>query len=179
MMNKPKPQIILKLKGKTAVFIDWANVYGWISSLKKPVNPKKLFKYLKTYPEICSINFYYGKDTNKKSKEFLVEIKKMGYKLTTKPVKHITVGKVANTVIRKRKCDFDIEICMAVYSCLEKKIGSFIFFTGDGDFEPLYKHLIKLRKQVIVIYQKGHLGKEVWELKRGIFKTEIKKFPVF
>jgi len=169
----------LKIKGETVVYIDYANVYGWHSSLKKPINLKKLFKYLKTYPKIQSINFYYGKDSHKKSREFLTKIKKIGYQLTTKPVKYITVGKVGETVITKRKCDFDIEICMSVYSYIEKAYSGFIFFTGDGDFEPLYKYLIKLKKQVIVVYQKGHLGKEIWELKKGIFKTEIKNFPVF
>ena len=123
-----KPQI-LKLRGKAIVFIDWANVYNWRASFKQPVNPEKLFKYLKTYPKIQSINFYYGKDKNLKSKEFLKNIKKIGYKLTTKPVKYITVGKVANTTIKKRKCDFDIEISMSVYDSLKKGLESFIFFS--------------------------------------------------
>jgi len=167
-----KPQI-LKLRGKAIVFIDWANVYNWRASFKQPVNPEKLFKYLKTYPKIQSINFYYGKDKNLKSKEFLKNIKKIGYKLTTKPVKYITVGKVANTTIKKRKCDFDIEISMSVYDSLKKGLESFIFFSGDGDFAPLYKHLIKLKKQVILIYEKGYLGKEVWKIKKGLFKTRL------
>ena len=172
-MNLNEEQQILKLRAKAAVFVDLANVYHWKKSLKKEVDPKKLFKYLKKYPEIQSINFYYGKDKNKKSREFLKSIKKIGYKLVTKPVKYIIVGKVAETVIRKRKCDFDIEICMAVYGHLEKNFESFIFFTGDGDFAPIYEFLIKKRKQVIVIYEKGYLGKEVWNIKKGLFKTRL------
>jgi len=164
---------ILKLRGKAVVFIDWANVYGWRDSLEKPVETKSLYKYLKTHPEIKSINFYYGKDKNKKSREFLKEIKKIGYRLTTKPVKYIVVGKVAETIIRKRKCDFDMEICMATYSHLEKGFETFIFFSGDGDFEPLYKHLIKNKKQVIVIYEKEHLGREIWDIEKGLFKTRF------
>ncbi|MBI2268348.1 MAG: hypothetical protein HYU80_02750 [Candidatus Blackburnbacteria bacterium] len=31
-----------KLKGKTVVFIDWANIYGWTKSLKKEVDPKEV-----------------------------------------------------------------------------------------------------------------------------------------
>ncbi len=54
------------LNGKTAVFVDWANVYGWKKSLKKEVDPKKLYKYLKKYKEIKSINFYFGTDNNNK-----------------------------------------------------------------------------------------------------------------
>lgn len=165
----------LKLKGKTAVFVDWANVYNWKESLKKEVDPEKLFKHLKNYPQIQLVNFYYGRDKNEKSKAFLRRIKKIGYRVSTKPVKYIIVGKLGATVIKKRKCDFDIEICMSIYSHLEKNFESFIFFTGDGDFEPLYKFLIKKKKQVIVIYAHGHLGKEVWKLKKGIYKLSIKR----
>jgi len=174
-MSKTQPKT-LKLKGKTAVFIDWANVYGWKKTLKKPVSPTKLYRYLKSYKLIKSINFYYGTDHHPKSKAFLTRIKNTGYKLTTKPVKHIIINHKPK--ITKRKCDFDLEICMQVLLNINK-FQSFIFFSGDGDFEPLYKYLIKLKKQLIIVYQKGHLGKEVWKLKRGIFKTEIKKFSVF
>lgn len=51
---------------------------------------------------------------------------------------------------------------------------SFVFFTGDGDYEPLYKMLIGLRKQVMVIYTKGHLGREIWAIKKGLFKAQLK-----
>lgn len=51
---------------------------------------------------------------------------------------------------------------------------SFIFFTGDGDFEPLYKLLIALNKQVTVVYTAGHLGREIWSIKKGLFKIQIK-----
>ncbi len=169
---------ILKLRGKAAVFVDWANVYNWKDSLKSPVDPAKLLKYLKTYPQIASFNFYFGTDKNKKSKKFLEKMAKIGWRVITKPVKYIILGKVGDQVIKKRKCDFDIEICMDVYALLEQGFESFIFFTGDGDFAPLYRHLISLKKQVIVIYQRGHLGREIWQMKRGIYKTEAKRFPI-
>ncbi len=54
-----------------------------------------------------------------------------------------------------------------------ERIESFVFLTGDGDYEPLYKLLIDLKKQVVVIYTKGHLGREIWNMKKGIFKIEI------
>lgn len=162
----------LKLKDKTAVFIDYANVYGWRDELQKPVDPQKLFLYLKKYPEIKSINFYYGTDKTPESKIFLNSIKKTGFNLITKPVKYIVVGEIDGHKIKKRKCDFDIEICMSVYEHLEKNFQSFFFFTGDGDFEPLYQFLIKRNKQVLVIYEQGHLGKEIWKIK-NIFKTRF------
>jgi len=163
----------LILKGKAVSFIDWANVYGWAESLVEPTNPKDLYKYLKSYKEVKAINFYYGKDNNSKSREFLENIKKMGFLLFTKPVKYIVVGKLGTEDLKKRKCDFDIEICMSVYDYLKKGYETFLFFSGDGDFAPLYRYLINNRKRVLVIYEKGHLGREVWFIKRGLFKTRL------
>ncbi len=168
-----KKQQKLKLRGKAVVFIDWANVYGWKSNLRDTTGCRKLYKYLKSYNEIKSINFYYGEDNNQKSKDFLIEIRKIGFNLTKKPVKYIVVAKIDDTIIRKRKCDFDIEICMSVYESLKAGFDSFIFFSGDGDFEPMYQFLINKHKQVIVIYEQGHLGKEVWDIKKGLFKTRL------
>jgi len=161
------------LKGKTAVFIDWANVYGWKKSLKKDVDPKKLYSYLKTYEEISHIYFYFGTDSHPKSKEFIRKVKRAGYKVVAKSVKYILVAQINKQKIYKRKCDFDMEISIKVHNLIAKDIQSFVFLTGDGDFEPLYKLLISLKKQVIVVYVRGHLGREVWELKKGIFKVEL------
>ncbi|OGZ56485.1 MAG: hypothetical protein A3H64_01045 [Candidatus Ryanbacteria bacterium RIFCSPLOWO2_02_FULL_45_11c] len=160
------------LKGKTAVFIDWANVHGWGKSLKQEIDPVKLFAYLKEYKEILDIRFYFGTDKNQKSVEFLDGIKHIGYTLVTKPVKYILSAMVEDQRIYRRKCDFDMETCIDVHQLLNE-YHSFIFFTGDGDYEPLYKLLISLHKQVIVVYTKGHLGREIWQLKKGIFKVEL------
>lgn len=163
----------LKLRGQTAVYIDWANVYGWRKSLKREVNPQKLYNYLKNYKEIKQISFYYGEDKHPKSKQFLGEAKKIGYHVTTKPVKYIQVAEVDGQKIYRRKCDFDMEICIDAHKAIKEGFEGFIFFTGDGDFEPLYKLLIEQRKQAIVIYAKGHIGREIWEMKKGLFKAQI------
>ena len=47
-----------------------------------------------------------------------------------------------------------------------------------GDFATLYKRLIKRKKQVIVVYMYGYLGREVWSMKKGIYKASIKKLGV-
>lgn len=172
-------QQILKLKGKTAVFIDWANVYGWKKSLKKEVNPRKLYKYLVFLKEVKFVSLYHGTDKNEQSRKFLDSMRTLGYKISTKPVKYIRIAEIEGKKLYRRKCDFDMEICIDVHSLLQKDYQSFIFFTGDGDFEPLYKLLIEHKKQVIVVYASGHLGREIWEMKQGIFKTEIDRFSVF
>jgi len=54
------------------VIIDWANVYGWFKKLKWEIDPQKLYNYLKSYPEIVEIRFYFGIEKgNKKSEEFI------------------------------------------------------------------------------------------------------------
>ena len=168
-----QPNFELKLKGKTAVFFDWANVYGWTKSLKRPVNPRNLYKYLKSYTQINQILFYFGTDRNKKSQKFIKQISKTGYEVTTKPVKYILISEIKFRKIYRRKCDFDMEICIDVHKLLEKGFESSIFFTGDGDFEPLYKLLIEKKKQVIVIYAPGHLGREIYAMKKGVYKKAV------
>jgi uncharacterized LabA/DUF88 family protein len=176
MSNNPnsKQYKRLLLRGKSAVYIDWANVYGWEKSLKREINHKKVFEYLKTYKEISDVRFYFGTDDNNKSRAFLKEAKGLGYNVITKPVKYIFVTKIEDQEIYRRKCDFDMEVCIDAHQALKEDFDSFIFFTGDGDFEPLYRMLIGMRKQVIVIYTKGHLGREIWDMKQGIFKVELK-----
>lgn len=194
----------LKLKGKTAVFIDWANVYGWNKHRQKLIDPRKLYNYLTSYKEVSDIRFYYGLDKHPKSKQFLKRAKRIGFSVVTKDVKYIPVSldsshfrqlarevknsltsiknldpkdiekilQILNRKILRRKCDFDIEIAMDVHK-LEKDFNSFIFLSGDGDFAPLMKYLIERKKQVIVVYASGHIGREIWEIKRGIFKINI------
>ncbi len=164
----------LKLKGKTAVFIDWANVYHWRDSLKKDIDLKKLFKYLKTYSRVKEVNFYFGTDRHPASREQIKQAREIGCRVVTKPVKYLPKKTEKGEIVWIRKCDFDLEIGLDCFERLDK-FTSFIFFSGDGDFATLYKRLIKRKKQVIVIYMYGYLGREVWNIKRGIFKASIKK----
>jgi len=165
----------LKLKFPSWVFIDWANVYNWKKSFKREVDPRKLYKYLKGYKEIEEIHFYFGRDRHRKSKTFLRDMRKVGYKITTKSVKYILVTQIDDQKIYRRKCDFDMEMCIDVHKALAKGVESFIFFTGDGDFEPLYRLLHNKGKQVIVIYASNHVGREILKLEREIFLFNIKK----
>jgi len=170
--SSPKKRFILK--GKTSVFIDWANVYGWTKSRKREVDAEELFGYLETYPEIVDIRLYFGLDTHPKSEAFLKEVSQIGYMVVQKPVKYIQIVELEGQKIYRRKCDFDMEVCIDTHRAIKEGYDSFVFFTGDGDYEPLYKMLIGLQKQVIVVYTAGHLGREIWAMKKGIFKIELK-----
>ncbi len=85
-----------KLRGKTLVMIDWANVYGWFSDpnsrtyLGWEVDPNKLFTYLKSYQNIADINFYFGVESGKpKSVAFKEKIENIGYSHKSKEVKWV------------------------------------------------------------------------------------------
>lgn len=202
-----RPDLHLKLRGKTAVFVDWANVYGWRRRLNKEVDPHKLYRYLKTYKEIKDIRFYSGLDKHPKSKQFLRKIKQIGFTVVTKEVKYVPVSldsshfknlfqeikgslssmknletkdiekilQILSRSILRRKCDFDMEICIDVHKAIKSGFETFLFFSGDGDFAPLYNLLISQHKQVIVIFAHGHMGKEVYQIRRGIFTKAIDK----
>jgi uncharacterized LabA/DUF88 family protein len=173
-LEDKKEKFRLKLKGKTAAFVDWANVYYWKDSLKWEIDLERLFEYLKSYKEIKEINFYFGTDVHPASKEQIKQAQKIGFRVITKPVKYLPKTTESGEVVWIRKCDFDLEIGLDCFERLTKFDG-FIFFSGDGDFATLYQRLIQKKKQVIVIYMYGHLGKEVWKMKRGIFKASIVK----
>lgn len=200
----------LKLKGKTAVFIDWANVYGWKKSLKREIDPKRLFKELKHYHQIKEISLYCGLDKHPKSKEFIDDCRQIGFNIVSKNVKYIPVSldsshfkdlakevkdslsliknlgtedieKILHILSRRvlrRKCDFDMEISIDAHTAIKNNFETFLFFSGDGDFAPLYKLLISLHKQVIVIFAHGHMGKEVYQIKKGIFTKAIDKLGI-
>jgi len=174
MKQKIDQPFKLKLQGKTAVFIDWANVYHWKDSLKKIVDLKKLYRYLLTYKQIKEINFYFGTDVHPASKGQIKRAQQIGCRVVTKPVKYIRTRAESGEWVSLRKCDFDLEIGLDCFERLDKFSG-FIILSGDGDFATLYERLIKRRKQVIVIYAHGSLGREVWQIKRGIFKKQIGK----
>jgi uncharacterized LabA/DUF88 family protein len=91
--KKKKMSQIFKLKGKTLVIIDWANVYGWFEKLKWEIDPKKLYKHLTSYRNIVDIRFYFGTEKgNKKSEHFHRKIKKIGYTLISKELKWVPVS---------------------------------------------------------------------------------------
>lgn len=88
-------------------------------------------------------------------------------------MKYILVKEINKEKVFRRKCDFDVEVTIDVHKALKENYKSFIFFTGDGDFEPLYQLLIENGKQVVVIFARKHLGREIYQVKRGVFLKTI------
>jgi len=84
--------------------------------------------------------------------------------------KYPEIGEDGRVTIRK--CDFDMEVCIDVHRVVSD-FQTFVFFTGDGDYGPLYKMLVNAGRNVIVIYARGHLGKEIWDIGYGVYKVKI------
>lgn len=66
--------------------------------------------------------------------------------------------------VRRRKCDFDVEIARDVFN-LSDTFDHFILFSGDGDYSALVEDLIINKgKKVIVVFAPWHIGKEYGKL---------------
>ena len=174
------------LKGKTLVLIDWANVFhaqrknGW------NVDTRKLFVLFKEYADIQDIVLFHGTDQHEKSLSFLKEQAAIGYRVVTKAVKKVPVtvdheGKPLPKPILRRKCDFDVEIAKEILLSLDT-YQSFILMSGDGDYAPIFDVLRDRRKQAILVFPKGGLGREYLEdeqRKRAIFLCSLERLRPF
>lgn len=174
------PDFRFKLKGNTLVCVDWANVYGWQKKLKWRIDVYKLIKYLKTYPKINKIKFYFGTDTTKESQNFILSIKNTEdkiFQVVTKNVKYVPVDAIDsnhNKEIKRRKCDFDVEITRDALNNASD-FETFVLMSGDGDYAPLIDDLIKKGKSVVLIFAPGHKGKEYGDFKNGLYLCSVKR----
>lgn len=72
---------------------------------------------------------------------------------------------------RRRKCDFDVELARDVFN-MSSEFDTLILFSGDGDYSALVDDLITKGKKVIVVFGKGHIGKE-YVRKQGLFLCSV------
>ena len=73
--------------------------------------------------------------------------------------------------VRRRKCDFDVELARDVFN-MSPSFEHLILFSGDGDYAALIDDLIKKGKKVILVFGKGHKGKE-YKQQRGLFMCSV------
>jgi uncharacterized LabA/DUF88 family protein len=76
--------------------------------------------------------------------------------------------------IMRRKCDFDVEITRDAID-LAPKFETLILFSGDGDYAALVENLIAKGKRVILVFAKGHKGKEYGAINKGLFQCPVTK----
>jgi len=140
-------------RGKTWIFVDWANVFGWSRCAKWRVDVEKLFKYFDSADRRA---LFFGEDEHPKSKKFLQICRKIGFEVFAKTVKFID---------GKRKCDFDVEISVESAMNLEK-FETLILFSGDGDYKFLVEKLMQKGKRVFVVTCNGATGREWYEMQK-------------
>ena len=72
--------------------------------------------------------------------------------------------------VKRRKCDFDVEIASDVCN-LSNDFKTLILFSGDGDYAALADDLISKGKKVILVFAPGHKGKEYESLQEKLKET--------
>jgi len=82
-----KQKVKLKIKKRTLLLIDWANVYGWRKNLGWEVCPVKIYNYFDR-PKIIDKRLYHGVEIKQtKSEEFKIDMESLGYSVISKEVK--------------------------------------------------------------------------------------------
>jgi len=82
-----KQRVKLKIKKRTLLLVDWANVYGWRKSLGWEVCPMKIYNFFDR-PKIIDKRFYHGVEVGQtKSEEFKIDMESLGYNVVSKEVK--------------------------------------------------------------------------------------------
>lgn len=166
-MRKEKSKDFFKLSGKTAIFIDAANLERSVADLgTKPPNFKKVRKgyvwkallrgHFKANSKLVSTSFYSARFETKAHDNFLTFLKRNGFRLVTKKIKEINSGKPTHS----RKANFDVEISVDAVEWM-RNYDSIVLFSGDSDFAYLLNFIKRKGKKVFVISERGHVANEL------------------
>lgn len=172
-LNKLKEAI----KGKVFVYIDAANLEKSVQDMW--VNPKDINDDFKSWTadQLCwridykkfhdffhgisdlkEIKFYSADFATESHHKFLWFLRKvLRFKLETKPLKEYNDHTPETP---HRKANFDVEIAVDATFKLNQ-YDTFILFSGDCDFEYLFKFLRGQNKIAIVFSRTGHVAKEL------------------
>lgn len=92
--KKSQPDFLNKkiFKGKTNIYIDWANVINWQDKLEWHVDTKRLYQFFSSFDQVNAIKLYEGHfEDNNDDKEKIKDFEKIGYTVRTKHVKEIRI----------------------------------------------------------------------------------------
>lgn len=89
--------------------------------------------------------------------KFYSKLESFGYSLFLKPVKSFGGGR-STYPQRKANCDVDLTLHTLIRA---NTFDRAIMLSGDGDFLPLYKHLEKVGKEVLVLSRTKRTAREV------------------
>lgn len=146
--------------GKTAVFIDAANIYFSQQTLGWQVDFKKLIDYFRRETNLIRITFYGAiNPDNAGEKRFHDFLEIIGYTVRHKEIKFIK-SNIKNSLGGHHKGNIDVELTIdAVH--LKDRYDTFVLFSGDSDFESLIKYLKRFNKKCLVISTTGHISIEL------------------
>ncbi len=146
--------------GRTAVFIDAANIYFSQRTLGWRFDFKKLINYLKKETSLTRIAFYGAiNPDNAKERRFHDFLEIIGYTVRHKEIKFIKDDK-KTSLGGHHKGNIDVELTIdAVH--LKDQYDTFVLLSGDGDFEPLIKYLKGFQKRCVVVSTTGHIAIEL------------------
>lgn len=106
--------------------------------------------------------------SNKEVKEIFESIESIDSILTKLNIDISNLRDNLKKSVLRRKCDFDVEITRDALNLINE-YDILILFSGDGDYFSLVEDLIKKGKKVILVFAKGHKGKEYNEINNSLF----------
>lgn len=144
-------------KGKTAVFIDAANVFYAERTLGWRLDFEKLASYLKKETKLVEFRYYTGVvNTSEGQRSFLAKMRSFGYTVTAKDVKFIRSRDGSHVA----KGSLDVELALDAYIA-RGRYDTLVLFSGDSDFAYLLQLLRKEGKRIIVVSTRGHVSREL------------------
>ena len=162
-------------KGKTAVFIDAANILYSQKTMGFKVDYEKLKNYLLKQIAITEFYYYTGKVGKLENQiKFIKRLERLGYKVLAKEVKFIKVG--ANK--KEPKGDLDVELALDAYR-FSDKYDTLILCSGDSDFAYLVDLLKNAGKWIITLSTRGHISRELLERTKYIDLRKLRDFIEF
>jgi len=144
-------------QGRTAVFIDGANLYATAKALNFDVNYKLLREKSQQllHPDTSLLRMYYytaiiedevGKEQYSSIRPLIDYLEYNGYDVVTKPAKEF----IDQNGRRKIKGNMDIELAVDAFE-IAPHVERIVLFSGDGDFESLVEALQRRGVFVVVV----------------------------
>jgi len=148
------------VKGKTAVFVDASNIYFAEKTLGWRIDFKKLLEYFKKNSDLGRIAFYSAiNPENENERKFHDFLEIIGYVVKHKEIKFIKDDQdKIHGGHHKGNIDVDLTIDAVHF---RDDYDSFVFLSGDGDFESLIKYLKAYGKRCLVMSTKNHVSIEL------------------
>lgn len=101
IFSKPVTELDSLFIGKTNVYIDWQNVIHLQDRLGWRLQSHRLYQFLHSFVQVQQISMYTGTLVgNQKSEDAIIELRRSGYCVETKPVKVMPYSIDASSVSR-------------------------------------------------------------------------------